>query len=227
MIDSFRFACENDIAGIFVVFCGQAIIGTRARKIKSKSIQAFESINYPVVAIIDNNRIVRYTDIGVSNLEVQFFHNLDPKVFLLKLIPGISPDILDYIGDRYDAVVIESYGAGGIPFVNNQNFYQKLERLMEKGRIVLIATQVMLEGSNANLYEVGFKAMSRFHLLQAYDMTIEAVVTKLMWLLGQTKDFRKIRQGFYTPIARDILAVEETQSPSGLGMAKFELGGKP
>lgn len=209
LTDSFRFACEDQAAGVFIVFCGQAILGTRARKIKTKSMQAFDSINYPITALIGDDRIVRYTSIEPHGGTIRFYHALEPKVFLLKLAPGIFPDILDYVGDRYEAIVIESYGSGGIPFVNNRNFLEKLEKLTQKGCVVLIATQVMLEGSNANLYEVGVRAIRQFQLLQAYDMTIEAVVTKLMWLLGQTRDMDEIRKGFYTPVAQDILTADE------------------
>lgn len=67
----------------------------------------------------------------------------------------------------------------------------------------------MLEGSDMARYEVGGRALSRYNLLQAYDMTIEAVVTKLMWLLGRGGDFQTIQQGFYTPVAQDILLTQD------------------
>ena len=205
LLDSFRFACQEGVGGVFLVFSGQAILGTRAKKMKSKSYAAFSSINYPVAAFIDGKRVIRYTDLGRQEGHPRFYHNLVPKVFLLKLIPGMEPEILDYVGERYEAVVIESYGVGGLPFVDRRNFLDQLESLTKKGRIVVIATQVTLEGSDLSVYEVGAKAMDRYNLLQAYDMTVEAVVTKLMWLLGETREFDQIRRGFYTPVAQDIL----------------------
>lgn len=208
LLDSFRFACQEGVRGVFLVFSGQAILGTRAKKMKSKSYTAFSSINYPVAAFLDGHRIVHYTSRHQEEGEPRFYHSLVPKVFLLKLVPGIEPDILDYVGDRYDAVVIESYGVGGLPFVDQRNFLEKLDTLTRKGRIVVIATQVMLEGSDMAIYEVGGKALSRYNLLQAYDMTIEAVVTKLMWLLAQGGDFHQIEKGFYTPVAQDILMTD-------------------
>ena len=213
LMDSFRFACQDGVSGVYLVFSGQAILGTRARKVKSKSYTAFDSINYPVAAFIDGRRVVRYTSLEQERGPVRFDHQLAPKVVLLKLIPGMEPDILDYVGDRYGAVVIESYGVGGLPFVDRRNFLKKLENLTSKGCLVVIATQVMLEGSDMSLYEVGVKAMSRYHLLQAYDMTIEAVVTKLMWLLARETSFEAIQRGFYTPIAQDILVSEVEEDP--------------
>ncbi|HBD65112.1 MAG TPA: L-asparaginase 1, partial [Clostridiales bacterium] len=60
LLDSFRFAAEKDVRGVYLVFDGKAIVGTRARKVKSKSYSAFESINFPVAAIIDDSRITKY-----------------------------------------------------------------------------------------------------------------------------------------------------------------------
>ncbi|WP_178038259.1 type I asparaginase [Lachnospiraceae bacterium] len=203
--DSFRFACEENVNGVYLVFNGEVILGTRARKVRSKSFNAFDSINYPIAAFVDNDRVVRYVELKGEDKPVSFSQKLAPKVFLLKLVPGIKPDILDYIGDNYDAVIIESYGVGGIPFADERNFLDKLESLTRKNCIVVIATQVMLEGSDVELYEVGFKAMSRYHLLQAYDMTTEALVAKLMWLLGKGYDFDTFQREFYRPVANDLL----------------------
>ena len=102
-----------------------------------------------MAAFIDGRRVIRYTDLDRQSGSPRFYHNLVPKVFLLKLIPGMEPDILQYVGERYEAVVIESYGVGGLPFVDRRNFLDQLESLTAKGRIVVIATQVTLEGSDA------------------------------------------------------------------------------
>lgn len=205
LLDSFRFVCEKDSHGVYIVFSGTAIVGTRAKKTKSKSYDAFESINYPAAAFIDDHRIVRYIDHKEELVQTKFYDKLEPSVFLLKLIPGIEPDILDYIGDKYKAIVIESYGVGGLPFADRRNFFEKLESLTEKGRVVVIATQVVSQGSDMGIYEVGFKAMSKYNVLQAYDMTVETAVTKLMWLLGNCKSYAEIENGFYKKINNDIM----------------------
>jgi len=210
LLDSFRFACQDENSGVYLLFSGQAILGTRAKKVKSKSYAAFSSINYPVAAFIDGNRIVRYVGKQSKKAEVKFYHKLVPKVFVLKLIPGMEPDILDYVAERYDAIVIESYGVGGLPFADSRNFLQKLDNLTKKGRIIVITTQVLQEGSDMEIYEVGNKVMAQYNVLQAYDMTVEAVVTKLMWIMGQTMEMDKIRTLFYSPISYDLLTrVEE------------------
>ncbi len=205
--DALFFACEDDIAGVFIVFCGRAILGTRACKTRTKSVEAFESINYPCVAMIDNGRIIKYTGLGKTGRAVHFYDKLDRSVFLLKLIPGMSSDILDFLKGRYRAVVIESFGSGGIPSGSNREFYEKLGELVKGGCIVVLTTQVMNEGSNAMLYEVGANAMKEYNLLQGFDMTTEAVVAKLMWLMSLTDDNEKVSEEFYKPIGFDILSV--------------------
>lgn len=205
LLDALYFACQQRSGGVFVVFSGRAILGTRAKKLKTKSYAAFSSINYPEVALIDQGRIIQYVTFHHEE-PVVFYHNLLPKVFLLKLIPGMDPGILDYIGEYYRAVVVESYGAGGLPFAHQRNFLDKLQTLKARGCHVVVATQAMLEGSDLGVYEVGRKAMAAYDVMQAYDMTIEAAVTKLMWLLGCNLSYDELRRRFYMPVAQDMLA---------------------
>ena len=56
-----------------------------------------------------------------------------------------------------------------------------------------------------SVYEVGRSIKKEFGLLEAYDMTLEATVTKLMWILGQTQDAHEIRDMFYRTVNKDIL----------------------
>lgn len=205
LLDSFRFASDLNVRGIYIVFDGKAIIGTRARKIKSKSYSAFESINFPVAALIDDKRISKYIRNEESKESVKFYNKIYPNIFLLKLAPGMDPDVLDYIGEKYEGIVIESYGVGGLPFLDKRNFLEKLGKLTENGKIVVVATQVMLEGSDMDVYEVGIKALKHYRILQAYDMTVESAITKLMWIMGETKDFDKVKEKFYTRINDDVL----------------------
>jgi L-asparaginase len=205
LLDSIRFAADSYVKGVYVVFDGKAIVGTRARKVRSKSFQAFESINYPVAAFIDDNRITHYFEEKPGHEKANFWQRLNPRIFLLKLVPGIEPGILDYIGEHYDGVVIESYGVGGIPFNTKRNFLDKLEMMDRKGKIVVIASQVMLEGSDAGVYEVGVRAINHKYVFQAFDMSVEAAIVKLMWITAETKDIAEIKKKFYTKINNDIL----------------------
>ena len=76
---------------------------------------------------------------------------------------------------------------------------------MEAEKTIVMTTQVQNEGSNLSVYDVGFHLKNDLHLLEAYDMTTEAVVAKLMWILGQTRDPAEIRRLFCTPVSYDLL----------------------
>ena len=202
--DSLRFVCAGIAGGVYIVFDGKALIGTRARKVRTKSTAAFESINYPTFAFIDGNRIFPYLGKPRRAKTPKFYDALSDRVCLIKLFPGIRPDIFDYAAEHYDAIVIESYGVGGIPQDAEDSYLAKIERLTSMNKTVVIASQVMLEGSDADVYEVGYRSIHNYHALQSYDMTIEAAITKLMWILAQTGDAEKIRRLFLTPVSHDI-----------------------
>ncbi len=69
-----------------------------------------------------------------------------------------------------------------------------------------MATQVVNEGSNMEIYQVGQKIKKDFQLLEAYDMTLEATITKLMYLMAKYKgDYPGLKKEFYTTINNDIL----------------------
>ena len=208
LLDSLCFACHPQAHNVNLVFDGKAILGTRARKVRSKSYNAFESINYPVAAFIDERRILQYVEAPCAPQPgVQFYDALCPCVCVLKLIPGMRPDTLRYLGKEYDAILIESYGVGGIPFHGSRNFMAELAALTNNGKVVVLATQVMLEGSDAEVYEVGFEAVNRYNVLQAYDMTVEAASVKLMWAMAQTHEFEQVKRLFYQNINNDILTL--------------------
>ena len=204
--DSFYYACDDASQGVQIVFDGKVIAGTRGKKERSKSYNAFSSINFPYLAVIQDEHILYYIDDKWQDREsVRFYHEMDSQVSLLKLIPSMDSSLLDYMAEHYDAVVIESFGVGGLPSYESGDFYSSIEKWISMGKVVVMTTQVTQEGSNMSVYEVGQKIKNAFGLIESYDMTLEATVTKLMWILGQTKDHDKVREMFYETINHDIL----------------------
>lgn len=189
--DAIRFACE-DICGVFVVFDGVAIEGTHAMKCRTRSRHAFESINFPIVAQIQDDRI-DYTEEIKSCV---FWHVMREKsqqafavqpelcrdVFVLKLFPGMRAEIFDYIRQNFRGVVIESFGIGGIP--NEQpDLLGKVQELAQAGLAVVVTTQCMYEGVDLDIYAVG-KSLAKQKIIVAGDQTTEFLVMKLMWALA-------------------------------------------
>jgi len=203
--DSITAAMTPACRGVQIVFNGQIIAGTRAKKVKSFSFDAFTSINFPVLGVVQNGRVIRYLEEQRTKARPSFYHKVDTKVFLLKLVPGMQPQILETIFKEFDCIIVESFGVGGIPDSIAEEFFRELRKYRPEEKILIMTTQVTYEGSDVGVYEVGKRIRERFRFLEAYDMTLEAVLTKIMWILGiGGLSFEEIEALFYKKINFDI-----------------------
>lgn len=201
LIDAFLYACRG-CGGVQIVFDGRVILGTRARKTRSKSFQAFSSVNYPELAVIRDEVVLQFIRLEPKE-PVAFSETMNPNVGLLKLIPGADSSLLRFMTEKYDAIIIESFGVGGLPEYGG--YYEALREATERGKIIVMTTQVPNEGSDLAVYHVGGRLKHNLRILEAYDMTTEAAVAKLMWLLGMGLERSELERMFYTGIAGDIL----------------------
>ena len=136
--DAFTVAA-SELFGVMLVFNGKIIMGTRARKTHSKSFEAFSSINYPIVGMVQDGRILRYIR-PESSAPTKFFGALDPKVALLKLVPGIDCGVSKYLLERNSALIIESFGVGGLPVYETGSFYETIKGGLDAGKTVVLTT---------------------------------------------------------------------------------------
>lgn len=201
LTDAFRCAVA-DLPGVSIVFNGQVILGIRAKKTRSKSFQAFSSINFPLLGILRDGILLRYIRQNCDESPV-FYETLNSRVALLKLVPGVRRDLADFLLERNDALIIESFGVGGLP--EQGGFYNCIRDAMAAGKVIVLTTQVENEGSDIGVYHIGHALKNVLGVLEAYDMTTESVIAKLMWILGQTQEWAEVVQLFYTPVAKDIL----------------------
>ncbi len=203
--DAVIYAADEKSRGIQVVFSGSVILSTRVRKNYTKRFDAFYSVNFPEIARIANGHILRYME-PEFHRETVFYHELNTNVGLLKLVPGLKSDVLRFLLETYDGLVIESFGSGGIP--EYYDYFNEVVKATESGKTVVMTTQVPNEGSDISLYEVGNLIKKTTGLLESYDMTSEACLAKLMWVLSLTKDPKEIKRLFYTPVSNDLLRSE-------------------
>lgn len=207
LADAFRVAV-SDLRGVMIVFNGRVILGTRARKTRTTSFQAFSSINYPLLAVVQNGFLMEYIR-PMCHEKPTFYDTLNPRVGLMKMIPGADCGLLSYLIAHNDAVIIESYGVGGLPSYQGSGFFDVIRNAIGNGKTIVMTTQVQNEGSNLAVYDVGFHLKNHLQLLEAYDMTTESALAKLMWILGMSTDSKQIRKLFCTPIAHDLLYLKE------------------
>ena len=186
------------------MFDNKVICANRAQKTRTRSFNAFSSIDYPEVAVIRGGEVRYYIRESFPG-PVRFYDALDSRVCVIKLIPGMAPGILDYVAEHAHAVIIESFGVGGVPYYDNDEFTEKIGHLLRNHVKVIFTTQVSHEGSDMELYRVGFRIKKKYELLEAYTMTTEAVVAKVEWALANSSDDEEFRKLFLTPVGNDRL----------------------
>ena len=173
---------EKAESGVFIVFHHRVILGSRAVKMRTTGFDAFHSVNAPLAGKIDADGV--HLAPVPRRLEMpDAADRLDSRVFLLKLIPGTAPEVLDFVAQAgYKGLVIEAFGLGGLHYIR-RNLVDKLREISEKGVVTLVTTQCLYEKTNFSLYEVG-RGVVGGRVYSAGDMTTEAAVCKLMWVLG-------------------------------------------
>ena len=161
-------------------------------KLKTKSFDAFESINYPVVATIRNN-IVEYNKNAHENVITSdnSFHietDMCTDIAVISLFPGMNYKILDYINSSCRGVIIQGFGIGGMP----DNIIEYIHRLTANGVCVVVTTQCLYEGVNLGIYEVG-RNLAKENVINGKSMTIENLTMKLMWSLAHFNNMADVK----------------------------------
>ena len=255
---SVLYACDDMATDVRIVFGGAVIAGTRARKQRTMSADAFASVNFPEIAVVRGGRVMRAGVQSVLSLAdmleagsvnagavaphasaasaagevagngatasgvrdaiaaghgVPFGHSLarlgrprvydrlNDRVCVLKLTPGMNPAMLDALKRDYDALIVETFGIGGIP--DYGDFQHAIFDWVDSGRALVVTTQVPEEGCDLGVYEVGRTYADHEGILKGGDMTTEALVAKTMWALGQAESPAELRELFYRVINYD------------------------
>lgn len=179
------YMAKNNYPGVFVAFNRKIMLAKCVSKTHSKSFNAFESINCGNVAEV-NAYGIQVDEKLVPKVD-PFFRvksNICDKVFLLKITPGLSPDIIDYLIEKeYKGIIIESYGLGGLPTEKDNDFISKCKEAIEKGIKIIILSQCTYDGVDLNVYETGIKT-KEMGIISMPLATKEYAYTRLMWELG-------------------------------------------
>ena len=208
LYQSLLWATDDRARDVSIVFGGMVIAGTRGRKQRTMSANAFTSVNFPPIAYIRNNRVVRSgagpaTD--AARGAARFYDSLDERVSVLKLTPGMTPHVFEVLKEEYDGLILETFGLGGIPDYGAEgpSFRRAIFDWVDSGRTIVMTTQVPEEGLDLGVYEVGRAFAEHPGILRGDDMTTEALVAKTMWALGQTRDADEFARLFYEPVNHD------------------------
>lgn len=203
----------SGLGGVFLAFDRKVLLGCRSVKTHTLDFDAFESVNWPIVANVDGKGLHIHSEaLPVRTEEECALRNqISQKVFLIKLTPGFDPEIFDMLAEmHYRGIVIEAFGAGGLHFVR-RDLIAKLQKAAQSGVTVVVCSQCLYEPSDFSIYQVGKKALEQ-GVLEGRDMTTEAAVTKLMWVLGQTDDPTEIRRLFERSLCGEIVHTSEERN---------------
>ena len=196
LISSVEIAAAKDSEGhalvpeVCICFDNVLIRGNRATKINSDNFRAFRSENLPPLA--EAGISIRYNGWLIRkpsswDARPMFHKRLDTRVSILKIHPGITPQVVRNIlcGEGTRAVIIETYGAGNAP--SKDWFLSIVKEASSMGKILLNITQCHAGSVNMDIYATG-KTLKEAGVINGYDSTTESALGKLFFLLGESQD---------------------------------------
>lgn len=212
LISSVEIAAAKDRHGhalvpeVCIYFDNILMRGNRASKVNSDNFRAFRSPNYPPLAEAGIN--IRYSSgliIRPDDWEARpkFHKCLDTRVSILKMHPGITPQIVRAIlcGEDTRAVIIETYGAGNAP--SKDWFLKIVQEAAAMNKIILNVTQCMAGSVNMDIYATG-KCLKDSGVTNGYDSTTESALGKLFHLMGCIEDNAKVKASLETDLRGEI-----------------------
>jgi glutamyl-tRNA(Gln) amidotransferase subunit D len=177
--------------------------GTKARKMHTSRRDAFRSINdVPIARIWPGGKIefLRKDYRKRSDGEVWVDGKMEERVGLLKVVPGMSAELIDFFVDKgYKGIVIEGTGLGHTP----NDVIPAIERATEEGVAVCMTSQCLYGRVNLNVYSTG-RRLLKAGVIPCEDMLPETAYVKLMWVLGHTDDLEEVRRMMLTNYAGEI-----------------------
>ena len=186
-----------EVPEVCIYFNSKLLRGNRCTKINSEGFTAFDSANYPPLAeagisLKYNHGAIHYPSSRQrEGLKVQT--RLDTRVSILKLHPGITPQVVRNIllGEETRAVIIETYGAGNAP--SKEWFLDIVREACSRGKILLNVTQCLHGSVDMDIYATG-KKLKEAGVISGYDSTTESALAKLFCLMGETDDNEVVKK---------------------------------
>jgi len=201
LISSIEIAAAKDNSGramvpeVCVYFESQLYRGNRTTKYNAENFRAFRSANFPVLADIGIH--IRYNESLIirADLSKQFrIHtNLQTSVSILKIFPGIDESFVkSFLSiNNIKAIILETYGSGNAP--TSDWFIDSLKDAIERDIIILNVTQCHAGKVDMDAYATGIR-LKEIGVINGFDSTTEAALTKLFFLLGQENETQVIKK---------------------------------
>lgn len=178
--------------------------GNRTTKISIGDFDAFASPNHPPLAEIGLHIEMLQQNIRQTSGQVQLASHFSEAVFLLKIYPSLDPTFLFNLPlDNTRALVVEAFGSGNFPIRGEQSLLPFFEQCLADGIILIITSQAAYDAVDLSNYESGRKALE-LGIIGAGDMTTEATLTKIMYLMGTYTDKDTVSKKFKQNLAGEV-----------------------
>ncbi len=195
---------EPIIQEVAIYFEYQLYRANRTTKVSSEDFEAFESFNYPTLA--EAGIDIKYnfqSFLPYPSEEVQYFSKFDNSIGIVYLFPGMDFDLMEkqFSLSSAKAFILMTFGSGNAP--TNKKFLKIIKDFIVKGKFIVNLTQCNAGSVQQGKYETSAQ-LKKMGVVGAKDMTIEAVVTKLMILLAQYNDIKELEEAFVKSLSGEI-----------------------
>ncbi|TQV77450.1 asparaginase [Aliikangiella marina] len=203
-ITSLLLAGNYDIPEVGLYFHNRLYRGNRARKLDASGFHAFESPNFPAIAEVGTKiKLKQHLLLREPAETLKIRKIATPQVIILSLFPGFPAELLDYVlSSSVKGLVLMTYGMGNAP-CNDKAMLKSLEKASNRGVVIVNCTQCSKGSVDMSGYETG-QALLDVGVISGFDMTPEATLTKLSYLLSSELTVDEIKQQMHTNLRGEL-----------------------
>ena len=217
LITAMEIAADKDSIGnpvvpeVCIFFQNYLFRGNRSTKVNADNFNAFKSYNYPYLA--KSGIQIRYEKnliLPVTDKKPRFHYWMDSHITILKLFPGISKSVVDSVLNTkgIKAVILETYGSGNAPRMSW--FIESIKEAIKRGVIIVNITQCAVGSVEMQRYETG-RELLKAGVVSGFDLTVEAAITKLMFLIGHHYSREDVIIRMRVPLVGEITRLDERE----------------
>lgn len=199
LVNALRVATLN-LGGVFVVFGSKIILGCRAKKISESELDAFKTFNEKDFGEVCIGIKINKEDHEGHQKNFCAKNGFEDNIICITLVPGLKNDyLINLIDQGIKGLILRAYGSGDIPY----DLLPALKCAQQKKIPIIVTTQCPGGATVMGLNDVGLQALHT-GVIQAFDMSMETMTTKLMWLLKQKVPYDQLKKMMHTNLTGEV-----------------------